>query len=190
MKEKDLILSSLSIGFIALGLAIPTLEKELVLAFGSQGVAIRKLTEFVVTALSCWAYTNSKLRRVIKKTLLYAYVPSVIIALGIVILCWKEFDPLIFMIGFLIECMGLSIYISRSLTGLRAWLFSNPEDREMYDNSKNLWTAVAAVVGYGISSFIETPIKPALILFLVGCLGHTGWVVVYLRHRKEYLKEV
>lgn len=187
MSEKNLILFFLTIGGVSLGLSMPTLNEQVVLTFGSKGIAVEQFTELISTALTCFAYRYARTRDIIKKTLLIAFVISVTITVIVVIVTIDDFNPLIFLISHLISFGVLSSYIGRSVTGLRAWIFADPKKREDYDNSKNLWVSIGGLVGFGISSFLVIPLKISLILYIVSVLGTLGWAIVFIRHKKEYL---
>lgn len=172
--EKRIILLFLTIGYIAFGLSMPTIENRLVITFGSKGIALMRLSEFITGSIVCGCYINPYLRGLIKKSLVALYIPMIVMMLYMVISCYDQFNDYVFLIGHIISNTVLATIIVRSITGLRAWRFPNSHEREMYDNSKNLWRSIGAIIGFGISSFIEISLKPAMILYILGSLENLG----------------
>lgn len=189
-KEKILILLFMTIGWISFGLSMPVLNEQIVLAFGSKGLAIEKLVGLISITITCAAYKFARAREVIKRTFLGVFLVSVTIATVIVMIIINKFNPILFLVCHLVCYCVLVQYVIRALIGLRAWFFAEPERREDYDNSKNLWTAVGGLVGFGISSFIVIPLNIALILYIVSMFDIFGWILIYIKHKKEYTRNI
>ena len=164
MKEKSLILFFYVVGGISFGLSMPVLNEQIVLAFGSKGLAIERLTDLISIMIFCTAYKYAKTRELIKRYFLKVYLVAIIMTIAVVVMIIREFNPLLF---------------------IRAWFFADPAKREDYDNSKNLWSSVGGLLGFGVSSFLVVPLDMALILYIISMFVLLGWIIVYIKHRSE-----
>ena len=185
MKEKSLILFFYVVGGISFGLSMPVLNEQVVLAFGSKGLAIERLTELISVMIFCTAYKYAKTRELIKRYFLEVYLVAIIMTIAVVMMIIREFNPLLFLICHLVSYCMLIQYVNRAIVWIRAWFFADPAKREDFDNSKNLWSSVGGLIGFGVSSFLIVPLDMALILYIISMLVLVGWIIVYIKHRNE-----
>lgn len=185
-----MLLISIGLGHLLISLGYPEVNYELTKEFKSQGVAIQKLVELATIIISCGLYKIPKTRYMIKASLAYVYGLSVLLSSLLLGITLYKYIPIVYFVGHLFSTIVLYTYLGRSVTGLRAWYFTESKDRENYDNDKNLITGIMGGLGFLSMSIFHMPFKSSVILLtLGGILVSVGWLKIFLENKKEYLKD-
>lgn len=169
---------------VLIGIGWATIHKVCVEQLPTQWLSFEQLMLSVFLILACSLWKIDRFREKSLKLFLYLSIFEMLSGMLLAFSMAVYFNVWIFAIGSLLYTGAISVLLNRVETAFKSKLF-NFRDREDFDNDMQLACSLSSLIGFGIASIVSIPISSALLLWGIAWIGNLGWIIVYIKNRKN-----